>query len=95
MLNNVSLEESYEQRKERQHWNVDEANYLIHTSAWSVVDYDERDGYAYVTMRKPLPKSDVVSPALSDEEVMGMAQDEHERKLDMYCENDGIGEWEK
>jgi len=88
MNNNVSLEESYEQSKERQHLSVDEVNNLIHTSEWEVVDYDERSGYAYVTLRKPLPKSNVVFPALSDEEVREMFMDEWEKRYDLVEDDD-------
>ncbi len=48
------MEETFEDIIKRQNENKDEVNNLIHTSDWEIDEYDEYDGFIYVTIRKEI-----------------------------------------
>ena len=45
-------EETFEEIQKRKKENKDEVNHLIHTSDWEIDDYDEMDGYIFITICK-------------------------------------------
>jgi hypothetical protein len=46
------MEETFEEIMQRKNENKDEVNNLIHTSEWEISDYDEMDGYIFITICK-------------------------------------------
>jgi hypothetical protein len=56
-------------KQQRMDFNMDEVNYLIHTSEWTTVEYFETDNYSYITIRKPKNVD---------------KNDENDRKLESY-----------
>lgn len=46
------MEETFEEAMKRRYEGIDEVNNLIHTSEWEFNDYDEKDGYIFVTVCK-------------------------------------------
>jgi len=46
------MNETFEEIMKRKQVNVDEINNLIKDSDWLVDDYNEQDGFVYITIRK-------------------------------------------